>query len=190
MTMLQTTDTNVVQSIRAFQPQALKNEAMKLAHHFLYADLGLARSRTQVFRMIARGFRLPLAKAKNHEHLHHCMTEVLRQSGPQKGFVVVLDHIPSALKFGAEARERLLDIFRDMADYWAKRRVPFRVFYTFAVAARQELEADISVPQADNHEAADAGLNKSRGRKPQMRMAKNLLFMRSVFDTHLFKQAA
>ena len=27
--------------------------------------------------------------------------------------------------------EQLLDIFRDTADYWADRKVPFRCFYSF-----------------------------------------------------------
>ena len=27
--------------------------------------------------------------------------------------------------------EQLLDVFRDTADYWADRKVPFRCFYSF-----------------------------------------------------------
>ena len=34
-------------------------------------------------------------------------------------------------KFDKEAREQLLDIFRDTADYWAERKIPFRCFYSF-----------------------------------------------------------
>ena len=29
------------------------------------------------------------------------------------------------------SREQLLDVFRDAADFWAERRVPFRCFYSF-----------------------------------------------------------
>ena len=37
--------------------------------------------------------------------------------------------------------EQLLDIFRDTADYWADRKIPFRCFYSFAVARSQPLGA-------------------------------------------------
>ena len=30
-----------------------------------------------------------------------------------------------------EARENLLDVFRDAADFWAEKKVPFRVFFSF-----------------------------------------------------------
>jgi hypothetical protein len=43
----------------------------------------------------------------------------------------VLDQLPQTQKFDREARENLLDVFRDAADYWAERRVPFRVFFSF-----------------------------------------------------------
>ena len=53
------------------------------------------------------------------------------KSGPQPGFIVVLEQIPATGKFDKEAREQLLDIFRDAADYWADRKIPFRCFYSF-----------------------------------------------------------
>ena len=34
-------------------------------------------------------------------------------------------------KFDKEAREQLLDIFRDASDYWGDRKIPFRCFYSF-----------------------------------------------------------
>jgi hypothetical protein len=45
--------------------------------------------------------------------------------------VVVLEHIPTNAKFDKEVREQLLDIFRDAADYWGDRKIPFRCFYSF-----------------------------------------------------------
>jgi hypothetical protein len=44
----------------------------------------------------------------------------------------VLEQLPSTQKFDKEARENLLDVFRDAADYWAEKKVPFRVFYSFS----------------------------------------------------------
>jgi uncharacterized protein YcaQ len=46
----------------------------------------------------------------------------------------VLEHIPAHAKFDKEAREQLLDIFREAADYWSDRKVAFRCFYSFSVA--------------------------------------------------------
>jgi hypothetical protein len=55
----------------------------------------------------------------------------VHKSGPQPGFIAVLEHIPANVKFDKEAREQLLDIFRDTADYWGDRKIPFRCFYSF-----------------------------------------------------------
>ena len=53
------------------------------------------------------------------------------KAGTQTGFLVVLEQLPNTQKFDKEAREILLDVFRDAADYWAEKKVPFRVFYSF-----------------------------------------------------------
>eukprot|EP01036_Dinobryon_divergens_P014097 gene14097-19024_t len=50
------------------------------------------------------------------------MTDPLHKSGPQPGFIVVLEHVPANARFDKEAREQLLDIFRDAADYWGDRK--------------------------------------------------------------------
>ena len=55
----------------------------------------------------------------------------MNKSGPQRGFVVVLDQLPDNPRFDREAREQLLDAFRDAADYWGERKIPFRCFYSF-----------------------------------------------------------
>ncbi|MEA3114829.1 MAG: hypothetical protein QOG58_4628, partial [Caballeronia sp.] len=53
-------------------------------------------------------------------------------AGSQPGFVIVLEALPVAQKFDKEGRETLLDVFREAAEFWAERRVAFRVFYSFA----------------------------------------------------------
>jgi hypothetical protein len=68
---------------------------------------------------------------KNFDALFDAITDPLHKSGPQPGFVVVLEHIPTNAKFDKEVREQLLDIFRDAADYWGDRKIPFRCFYSF-----------------------------------------------------------
>jgi RNAse (barnase) inhibitor barstar len=123
--------TNIVQSIRAFRVQDLQDAALGLGQHFLYANLANAQSKQDVLDLIAQQFMLPAHFGKNFDALYDCMTDPLHKSGPQPGFIVVLEHIPANGKFDKEAREQLLDIFRDTADYWAERKVPFRCFYSF-----------------------------------------------------------
>jgi RNAse (barnase) inhibitor barstar len=122
---------NIVQSIRAFRVHDLQEAARSLGQHFLYANLANAQSKQDVLDMIAQQFTFPAHFGKNFDALYDCMTDPLHKSGPQPGFVVVLEQIPAHAKFDKEAREQLLDILRDAADYWADRKIPFRCFYSF-----------------------------------------------------------
>jgi len=126
--------TNIVQSIRAFGVKDLEAASEKLGHHFLYANLAKAQSKQDVLDLIAAQYTLPAHFGKNFDALYDCMTDLVHKSGPQTGFIVVLEHIPANSKFDKEAREQLLDIFRDVADYWSDRKIPFRCFYSFSVA--------------------------------------------------------
>ena len=122
---------NIVQSIRAFRVQDLQDAATSMGHHFLYANLAHAQTKQDVLDLIAGQFTFPAHFGKNFDALYDCMTDPLHKSGPQPGFIVVLEQIPATVKFDKEAREQLLDIFRDAADYWGDRKIPFRCFYSF-----------------------------------------------------------
>ena len=130
-TPLRNVRTNIVQSIRAFRVSDLQEAAQGLGHHFLYANLSSAQSKQDVLDLIAQQFTFPAHFGKNFDALYDSMTDPLHKSGPQPGFIVVLEQIPATGKFDKEAREQLLDIFRDAADYWGERKVPFRCFYSF-----------------------------------------------------------
>jgi len=130
--------TNIVQSIRAFTVKQLEESAEQLGHHFLYANLATALNKQDVLDLIAQQYTLPVTFGKNFDALYDCMTDVVHKSGQQTGFIVVLEHIPTSPKFDKEAREQLIDIFRDIADYWNDRKVPFRCFYSFSVAPRAQ----------------------------------------------------
>jgi RNAse (barnase) inhibitor barstar len=133
---------NIVQSIRAHRVSDLQEAAQSLGQHFLYANLAEAQSKQDVLDMIGAQFTLPTHFGKNFDALYDCMTDPLHKSGPQPGFIVVLEQIPTNVKFDKEAREQLLDIFRDTADYWSDRKIPFRCFYSFSVArATQGVQA-------------------------------------------------
>ncbi|WP_178084893.1 barstar family protein [Rhodoferax aquaticus] len=122
---------NIVQSIRAFRVEELQNSARSLGHHFLYANLAEAQTKQDVLDLISQQFMLSVPVGKNFDALYDSMTDPVHKSGPQPGFIVVLEHIPANVKFDKEAREQLLDIFRDTSDYWGDRKIPFRCFYSF-----------------------------------------------------------
>lgn len=128
---LQSVRPNIVQAIRAYRVEDLMAAASAGQQHFLYANLGKAQSKQDVLDAIAEAFLFPAHFGKNLDALFDCMTDLVHKSGPQPGFVVVLDQIPDNPRFDREAREQLLDVFRDTADFWGERRIPFRCFYSF-----------------------------------------------------------
>src|SRR5262249_8648402 len=96
---------NLVQSIPAFRGHDLQDAARSLGQHFLYANLANAQSKQEVLDLLAQQFILPAHFGKNFDALYDCMTDPVYKSGPQPGFVVVLEQIPANLKFDKEARE-------------------------------------------------------------------------------------
>ncbi|GAP38291.1 barstar family protein [Piscinibacter sakaiensis] len=129
--LLQTVRPNIVQSIRAYRVEDLMQAAQAADQHFLYANLGAAQSKQEVLEGIAQSFMFPAHFGKNLDALADCMTDLVHKAGHQPGFVVVLEQLPDNARFDREAREQLLDVFRDAADFWAERKVPFRCFYSF-----------------------------------------------------------
>lgn len=129
--LLQTVRPNIVQAIRAFRVDDLMRAAQESGQHFLFANLTETQSKQDVLEGIAAAFLFPAHFGKNLDALYDCMTDLVHKSGSQPGFVVVLEQIPDNPKFDRESREQLLDVFRDAADYWADRKVPFRCFYSF-----------------------------------------------------------
>ena len=131
MSLFKTVPPNVVQSIRAFRVTELQEEAARLGHHFLYAYCAEATTKQQVLACIASAFHFPKHFGKNFDALADCLTDLPYKAGPQPGFLIVLEQLPNTPKFDKEAREILLDVFRDAAEFWAEKKVAFRVFYSF-----------------------------------------------------------
>ncbi|HEY1611926.1 MAG TPA: barstar family protein [Paraburkholderia sp.] len=132
MDLFSTVRPNIVQSIRAFRVQELADEAGRLQQHFLYAYCANAQTKQEVLETIATSFLFPKHFGKNYDALHDCLTDLVQKAGEQPGFVIVLEGLPIAQKFDKEGRETLLDVFREASEFWAERKVPFRVFYSFA----------------------------------------------------------
>ena len=128
---LQTVRPNIVQAIRAYRVDDLMQAAGTAGQHFLYANLAQAQSKQDVLEQIATDFTFPVHFGKNLDALYDCMTDLVHKAGQQPGFVVVLEQIPDNPRFDREAREQLLEVFRDAAEFWGERRIPFRCFYSF-----------------------------------------------------------
>ncbi|MES2832807.1 MAG: barstar family protein [Pseudomonadota bacterium] len=131
MNLFKTVPSNVVQSIRAFRPTDLQAEAGRLNQHFLYAHCAQATTKQQVLALIAEAFHFPKHAGKSFDVLADSLTDLAHKAGPQPGFLIVLEQLPNTPKFDKEARETLLDVFRDAADFWAEKKIAFRVFYSF-----------------------------------------------------------
>jgi RNAse (barnase) inhibitor barstar len=129
--LLQTVRPNIVQSIRAYRVEDLLRAAEGAGQHFLYVNLTSAQTKQDVLEAIAAAFLFPPHFGKNLDALYDCMTDLVHKAGTQPGFVVVLEQIPDNPRFDREAREQLLDVFRDAADFWGERKIPFRCFYSF-----------------------------------------------------------
>ena len=95
---------NIVQSIRAFHAHELQDIAAQLGQHFLYANLAHAHTKQDVLESIAEQFCFPPHFGKNFDALYDCMTDPLHKSGPQPGFVVLLEQITATPKFDKDAR--------------------------------------------------------------------------------------
>jgi RNAse (barnase) inhibitor barstar len=132
MSLFKTVRSNIVQSIRAFRVTELADEATQLGHHFLYANCAAAQTKAEVLETIATSFLFLKQFGKNYDALYDCLTDLVHRAVAQPGFVIVLEGLPATQKFDKEARETLLDVFREAAEFWAERKVNFRVFYSFA----------------------------------------------------------
>jgi hypothetical protein len=97
----------------------------------LYANLAHAQTKQDVLDLIATAVHLSGALRQELRRAVRLPDRPAAQVGPQPGFIVVLEQIPATAKFDKEAREQLLDIFRDAADFWGDRKIPFRCFYSF-----------------------------------------------------------
>ena len=136
--LLQTVRPNIVQSIRAYRVDDLHaGRASMPDQHFLYANLtngavetrGSRRAIAKAF-LSARSFRQEPRRAVR---LHD------RPRATSSGLAAGLRRRSRAAarqpaSFDREAREQLLDVFRDAADFWAERKNPVQVLLFFSVA--------------------------------------------------------
>ncbi|AGX86742.1 barstar family protein [Candidatus Symbiobacter mobilis] len=143
---------NVVQSIQAYRVHELEEVARTAGHRFLRANLATAQSKQEVFDVLCQQFGLGATACKNFDALHDSLSDGTLKTAGYLGFIIVLEHLPCHAKFDKEAREQLLDTFRDAAEHWGEKKVPFRCFYSFSVAlpaaGARGADADADAPAA------------------------------------------
>jgi len=119
--------------LSAYELTDLEQEASKTKQVFLQADCIAEKDKDAVLSKIASAFSFPSHFGGNLDALYDCVTDLEpNEKAKHPGFVVVLQSLPDSARFNAEERNRLLDVFRDAADFFSDQKVAFRVFYSTA----------------------------------------------------------
>ena len=127
-----------VQSVKNFTAEQLRDAASSLSDRFAHVQFaarepvvgGRATLKTEVLQTIGRTLDFPGHYGANLDALYDALVD-MGSANPQ-GTVILLDRIPIGPGFDADARESLLETFRDAADTLAESDRRFRVFYSFA----------------------------------------------------------
>jgi RNAse (barnase) inhibitor barstar len=112
--------------------EGLRRAACDAALAMLEVDLHGVADRIGVMRRLAEGLRLPSHFGYNLDALYDCVTDLARGDAAMPGYVIVLVGIPETPGFDVQAREALLDVFRDAVEHFRMHRTTFRVFYSLA----------------------------------------------------------
>jgi RNAse (barnase) inhibitor barstar len=127
-----------VQAVKSFTAEQLSDAATSLGDRFAHVQFaargpavgGRATLKTEVLQTIGRTLDFPGHYGANLDALYDALVDMGDAS--DAGTVILLDRIPTGPGFDADARESLLETFRDAADTLAESSKRFRVFYSFA----------------------------------------------------------
>ncbi|MCD6680682.1 MAG: barstar family protein [Burkholderiaceae bacterium] len=122
---------HAVLPLQSYDRNALRSAAARAEQRVLQADCRGATDADSVLGEIAVGFSLPAPGSAGFEALYNRVTGLQPvHDADEPGFVVFLENLPETAAFDRKARDRLLDVFRDAADYFFDRQTAFRVFYS------------------------------------------------------------
>jgi RNAse (barnase) inhibitor barstar len=131
MSVLSNIAAQAVLPLGSYQLEDLHRCADQSNQVLLEADLSKSIDKAAVLDKIGKQFKLPKHYGKNLDALFDCLTELkANESSDHPGFLIVLKNIPDHKKFDPEAREALLDVFRDAGDHFFDQKIAFRVFYS------------------------------------------------------------
>ncbi len=129
-----------VQAVKNFTADHLRDAAASLGDRYVQVAFtvreapagGRATMKTDVLQSIGRALDFPGHYGANLDALYDALVEMGQSDRHPGGVVILLDRIPTGPGFDSDARESLLETFRDAADTLAEGDKPFRVFYSFA----------------------------------------------------------
>lgn len=131
MSVLSNIPAQAVLPLNAYDLVALRRAAEAADQVYLYANCAEATDKKSVLAAIGQGFGFPDHFGKNLDALYDCLTDLVANRRADKpGFLMVLEQLPSVDKLDVGARNALLDVFRDAADYFDDHATAFRVFYS------------------------------------------------------------
>ncbi len=127
-----------VQAVKSFTAEQLREAAESLGDRFAHVRFaerepavgGRATLKTEVLQTIGRTLDFAGHYGANLDALFDALVDM--GDSHDNGIVILLDRIPTGPGFDADARESLLETFRDAADTLADSSKRFRVFYSFA----------------------------------------------------------
>ena len=127
-----------VEAVRNFTADQLRDAALSLGDQFAHIQFatrepvtgGRATLKTEVLQSIGRTLDFPGHYGANLDALFDALVDL--GDATETGIVILLDRIPTGPGFDADARESLLETFRDAADSLGESDKRFRVFYSFA----------------------------------------------------------
>lgn len=118
-----------VRPLKGFVRSDLQAWARQAGQRLIDVDFNACTSKTEALRAIAGAFALPSWFGMNLDALYDALTD-LPDRGTANGYVILLEHLPRTEQFTREQRDALLDVFRDVAESFAERGIPFRVLYS------------------------------------------------------------
>ncbi len=127
-----------VEAVKNFTADQLREAAASLGDRFFHVSFagrepstgGRVTLKTEVLQTIGRTLDFAGHYGANLDALHDALVDL--GDARDDGTVILLDRIPTGPGFDADARESLLETFRDAADTLADSDKRFRVFYSFA----------------------------------------------------------
>lgn len=115
----------------AYDKTELQRAAARADQTLLHSDCKGAIDKQAVLTRLGEDLQLPDYFGRNLDALYDCLTDLEpNKDADRPGFVVILENLPDSSGFDSGDRSRLLDVFRDAADFFYEENTAFRVFYS------------------------------------------------------------
>lgn len=115
----------------AYDKTELQRAAARADQTLLHSDCQGTTDKKGVLTRLGQDLKLPDYYGRNLDALYDCLTDLQpNREAERPGFVVILENLPETSGFDSGDRSRLLDVFRDAADYFYEEKTAFRVFYS------------------------------------------------------------